>query len=614
MSKQTREMLEVQMMALKLFQQIFGSNVTEEGATSAIEQYPELGWLAICLQRCPVPASWSAKRDGEGPVRFVHSVTGESTEDPPHLDHFVRMAKLMMMWRKKEKAPKDVATELKLEHEKFLAESVSLRRNFTGPHKDEIAGRDFWQNLDDEAVVSWVEPGSCPDFAARAALRLMQALPAPAEEEGQSAASSSSAAGEAKPTSPQNGELTPRAAAQIEEPMPVGHRPRSRNGRRSVSLQPLEKKEATETNGDEAPMQKESSKGRETPGTPRGKRHAHGGANEARDGSATPRGHRRSQPPAAQDTTPPAVTEAAATEEAARDSQAHSGRPPSARGRPSSRKGRPPSARGSSSGPMIPPRPATPDLMQPQTPSAKLQSREERRRSMSGTLGSTLGREESGGKFGGTSGGKFGGTAVVKEVCQMVISAAVDEVNSSDKSDAGSPEYIAVEADDCSESSGGSLQDTSSKSDSPTPQSPSLLSVHKEKEDRSMIQAVSPIDPVSPSIIILDDHTSLVSPGKCKDKLAAAAKEEVPPQVLCFESNPTTPPRRQRLVRPVKCGVPQPLSARGHREQADVEKGLLSARGVKYAGNKGSLTARGPAEEAGRRSYHRGRPSAAGGA
>mmetsp|Transcript_22101 Transcript_22101/g.50548 ORF Transcript_22101/g.50548 Transcript_22101/m.50548 type:complete len:787 (+) Transcript_22101:61-2421(+) len=596
LSSKTREMLEVQMMAMKLFQELQGKDVTEEGATSTIEQYPELGWLAICLQRSPVPPSWSCKRDDDGPVRYMHSVTGKTTEVPPHLGQFVQLAKLMMMWRKRERSPKDVSMDLKREHEKSLTEAMALRRDYTGPHKDEIAGRDFWQNVDDEAVISWVEPGASADFAARAALRLMQALPAPAQE---GPASSSST--DANPES-QDGEVTPRCTESGLAPV----RPPSRGAsKRSSSLQPLVR-EGSEPppsrnvegiEGSQTPRLRRSSSSRlagaqvetmeaagessQTPRVRRSSRHhavdAGEASAEAVDGSQTPRVRRSSRHHTADD----APTEAAPNSEPAtseHQSEQLSRRPPSARGaRPSSsRRGRPTSARGHGS-------------EQPAKASTPRHSKLEDTLSRSGAFRGTATLEE----------GKFGGTAVVKEVCQMVISAAVDEVHSSSKSDPGSPAYIAVEADE-SMSSGMSRMDTSTQSDA-TPRSPSLLSVHKDLVVGSQQEAISPIATASPSIIIMEETTAT----------ATAKDEDVPPQVLCFDANPKTPPRRRRLTRPVKCGAPQPLSARGHKEQADVEVALLSARQGKYAGNKGNQTARG--EPLSARTRHS-RPCAVGGA
>jgi len=588
LSSKTREMLEVQMMAMKLFHELYGKDVTEEGATSTIEQYPELGWLAICLQRSPVPPSWSCKRDDDGPVRYMHSVTGKTTEVPPHLGQFVQLAKLMMMWRKRERAPKDVSADLKREHEKSLTEAMALRRDYTGPHKDEIAGRDFWQNVDDEAVISWVEPGASADFAARAALRLMQALPAQAQE-----GSSSSSSADANPES-QEGEITPRCAESGLAPV----RPPSRGAsKRSGSLQPLVREGSEPPNrgsegieGSQTPRMRRSSsrladaptEGIEGSQTPRMRRsnssrmaEAH---TEAADGSQTPRVRRSSRHHATEkgDDAPAEAAPTAEPSSSENQSEQPSRRPPSARGaRPGSRRGRPTSARGHGS-------------EQHAKASTPRHSKHEDTLSRSGAFRGTATLEE----------GKFGGTAVVKEVCQMVISAAVDEVHNSSKSDPGSPAYIAVDADE-SMSSGMSRMDASMQSDA-TPRSPSLLSVHKDLVVGSRQEAVSPIATASPSIIILEEPAPA-----CKD-------EEVPPQVLCFDTNPKTPPRRKRLARPVKCGAPQPLSARGHKEQADVEEALLSARQGKYVGNKGNQTARGEPPLSARTRHSR--PCAVGGA
>lgn len=174
---QCREMMQVQGNALKLLNEIFDFPVTEEACVSILDQYPELAWLAHCMQRCPLPPCWTSV-DGEagGEARYIDMESGDMTEVQPLLKDFAELSKLMLQWRQAPAMASYVSTELAQKNEHCLKECERCRRVWTGPHTDPSTGMKFW-HCDASGRSTWGDPGAASEFIARVAERLRRALP-----------------------------------------------------------------------------------------------------------------------------------------------------------------------------------------------------------------------------------------------------------------------------------------------------------------------------------------------------------------------------------------------------------------------------------------------------
>jgi len=199
---QVREMLQVQGNSLKLLNEVFDFPVTEDASVSILDQYPELAWLAHCMQRCPLPPCWTSV-EGEGEARYIDMETGDMTEIQPLLKNFAEMARLMLEWRQAPSAAPHVATELKSRHDHAVEDAARSRRVWSGPHVDPTTSMKFW-HCEATGRSTWGDPGAASEFMARVAQRLSKALPAPAEDASPFAAPSATAAPSQAPLCPQS--------------------------------------------------------------------------------------------------------------------------------------------------------------------------------------------------------------------------------------------------------------------------------------------------------------------------------------------------------------------------------------------------------------------------
>jgi len=222
---QCREMFQVQGNALKLLNEVFDFPVTEDASVSILDQYPELAWLAHCMQRCPLPPCWTSV-DGEGESRYIDMETGDNTEVQPLLKNFSEMARLMLEWRQAPSAALHVSKELQSRFDYATEEAARSRRVWTGPHVDQSTGMKFW-HCEATGRSTWGDPGAASEFLARVAERLRRALPQ--NLEGESSPTTSVPAPATPAQAAGSGEPAPSSADSPKPTAPKG-RPSSRSG------------------------------------------------------------------------------------------------------------------------------------------------------------------------------------------------------------------------------------------------------------------------------------------------------------------------------------------------------------------------------------------------
>jgi len=181
-------MLQVQSHANKLLSIVFDFVVTEEAAVSILDQYPELAWLAHCLQRCPMPPCWTSVDVEQDEARYVDMESGDMTDTPPLMKQFAEMATLMLQWRQSPTSAGAVGKELAAIHKSAVDDAARARRVWSGPHVDNETGAKFW-HCEASGRSTWGDPSAAAEFLARVAERLKRALPVPFEEEVEAASS-----------------------------------------------------------------------------------------------------------------------------------------------------------------------------------------------------------------------------------------------------------------------------------------------------------------------------------------------------------------------------------------------------------------------------------------
>eukprot|EP00747_Dinoflagellata_sp_TGD_P207652 gnl/TRDRNA2_/TRDRNA2_81202_c0_seq1.p1 gnl/TRDRNA2_/TRDRNA2_81202_c0~~gnl/TRDRNA2_/TRDRNA2_81202_c0_seq1.p1 ORF type:complete len:1106 (+),score=208.42 gnl/TRDRNA2_/TRDRNA2_81202_c0_seq1:90-3320(+) len=228
-----REMAEVQVHVKKLLNAVYSYPITEEAAVSIVEAYPELGWLAQCIRRCPLPPCWSTVDGQNGDfdsARYVNTEGGDVTDSSPTMEHFVEMARLMLQWRESPREVVAVGEALKKCGENAKLQVEHFKRVWNGPHVDPATGAEFW-HFEATGTSTWGDPCASAEFIARVADRLQKALPAPAPpmpppEVVQTGQQKVVAAPETE--APQPATASPSVSPQI----PSGERPGSRRMRR----------------------------------------------------------------------------------------------------------------------------------------------------------------------------------------------------------------------------------------------------------------------------------------------------------------------------------------------------------------------------------------------
>jgi len=196
-----RELMQAQAHSQRLLGAIFEMTITEEAAVSIMDTYPELVWLANCLQRCPLPPGWTAA-EGNGNMRYIDMGSGQVTEVSPVQDRVAELGRLMLQWRRSPSSVSYIADGLGAKADQFTEEAVRQRKVWLGPHKDPDTGLDFWHCAATDCS-TWGEPGMASDFLARVAERLKSALPVPeAKSKGLEAPASTAQSAPSPPAAP----------------------------------------------------------------------------------------------------------------------------------------------------------------------------------------------------------------------------------------------------------------------------------------------------------------------------------------------------------------------------------------------------------------------------
>eukprot|EP00929_Paragymnodinium_shiwhaense_P120848 TRINITY_DN9290_c0_g1_i2.p1 TRINITY_DN9290_c0_g1~~TRINITY_DN9290_c0_g1_i2.p1 ORF type:complete len:1033 (-),score=231.83 TRINITY_DN9290_c0_g1_i2:584-3682(-) len=178
LSGKCREQLEVQALNKQFLGIVLGHEISEDAATTFLEEKPELNWLCSCIRRCPLPPGWaSMASDVPGQTNYFNQDTGEIFPAHPLMEKFAHMGKAMVRWRRDPTTVAEVASTLLTEEQAAKEESVCAQREWNGPHIEPNVGGEYWYNQS-TGRSCWGDPGMAADFMARVAERLRGALPA----------------------------------------------------------------------------------------------------------------------------------------------------------------------------------------------------------------------------------------------------------------------------------------------------------------------------------------------------------------------------------------------------------------------------------------------------
>eukprot|EP00931_Biecheleriopsis_adriatica_P003748 TRINITY_DN105517_c0_g1_i1.p1 TRINITY_DN105517_c0_g1~~TRINITY_DN105517_c0_g1_i1.p1 ORF type:complete len:529 (+),score=82.30 TRINITY_DN105517_c0_g1_i1:50-1636(+) len=161
-----------------LLQQLYEQPLTREQKAAVLTACPEVPWLADCACRCPLTPAWREvwlQRDSieiREPA-YINDGTGEVSDVPPQLQHFVSLAWFLVRARLQPEHAERMAARIGAMMESAFKQVRSLSACWTGPHLDPSSGRDYF-HCTSAGVSSWQNPCKELTFVARCAERLLQ--------------------------------------------------------------------------------------------------------------------------------------------------------------------------------------------------------------------------------------------------------------------------------------------------------------------------------------------------------------------------------------------------------------------------------------------------------
>jgi len=159
-----------------IIEAVWSQTLSDEAIQEAEEVYPEIPWLAECLQRAPLPVEWNRRvvKDAEGgSVCYVNSCTGDVLDQSPFFDVFVEMAHVVASATQDSDAAnlQDCQAQVKEIREEALHAAHSLRDTWT-QHMDPATGTPYYHN-EEIGFSTWRMPASAQLYIAWVADRLL---------------------------------------------------------------------------------------------------------------------------------------------------------------------------------------------------------------------------------------------------------------------------------------------------------------------------------------------------------------------------------------------------------------------------------------------------------
>lgn len=175
LSAEEIEGIEQAVLQRRLLSVVYDQDLDQQALDAALQACPELGWLASCIKKCPLPQGWKrlrSKQKVQEGIRFSCKSTGEVTFLPPRYESFVLMARLAAYARLQPAYIPVATTIIQQTCSELLAEASDASEGWAGPWKDPATGREYYHHAPSKTS-SWHAPAAVPAFLACVARRLL---------------------------------------------------------------------------------------------------------------------------------------------------------------------------------------------------------------------------------------------------------------------------------------------------------------------------------------------------------------------------------------------------------------------------------------------------------
>lgn len=155
---------------------VFKRPLSDGEIAHVLAKRPELDWLAMCVEVCPLPAEYVRSESiGLGATTYLNVRTGKPSHSPPMMPHFVRLASLLLQWREGPDSAAEVSKCLAAVCKKLAALAAREKAAWGGPHLDPNSGEKFWF-CQATGHSTWNDPVLAAEFLSRVARRLQYAI------------------------------------------------------------------------------------------------------------------------------------------------------------------------------------------------------------------------------------------------------------------------------------------------------------------------------------------------------------------------------------------------------------------------------------------------------
>jgi len=159
---------------------VYGRPLSSAEVAAATSACPEITWLAQCALLCPLQVGWRqcpAEKDAAGstPALYACELTGEVSEQPPHLARFSKLARLLLHAVTHPSESHTAAAWLKVEIEDAHSECLRLQESWCRS-LDPSNGAEFWHNPM-TGKSSWQSPAGASAYTAAVAERILDTEP-----------------------------------------------------------------------------------------------------------------------------------------------------------------------------------------------------------------------------------------------------------------------------------------------------------------------------------------------------------------------------------------------------------------------------------------------------
>lgn len=170
-----------------LIAEVFEQQPSIEEYKAALDECPELGWLAKCARISPLPTGWrkvssdSTSKEAIAArsaapscaLLFLNAKTAEVTARSPCLDSFTKLARLAVHARRHADERAMAVAWVGALADGFMAEATELGEGWTGPHHDPATEKEYYHQPS-TGVSDWWNPSAPLAFAGVVAQRLLE--------------------------------------------------------------------------------------------------------------------------------------------------------------------------------------------------------------------------------------------------------------------------------------------------------------------------------------------------------------------------------------------------------------------------------------------------------